>query len=266
MNIKEYISSGILEAYVLGELDADESANVEKNLMLYPELKYEVAQIEEAQEKFIMHAAMQPPVDVKQKLFGRINEKKPAATSVRLESPTLRLWKLAAAASVTLAIIACYLAYEYRLRWRNSESSLSALIAQNEKIAQDYNQVNERLNKLENDLEVKDNPQFTRVVLEGTENAPGAMAYVYWNRSSNEVYLSIKNMKTLARENQYQLWAIIDGKPVDAGVFDVNTAGLLKMKRIGRGATTFAVTIEPLGGKYSPSLQTLQVIGTVGKG
>jgi anti-sigma-K factor RskA len=92
------------------------------------------------------------------------------------------------------------------------------------------------------------------------------MAYVYWNESTEEVYLSIQNMRTLAQENQYQLWAIIDGKPVDAGVFDTNLAGLLKMKAIGNGAAAFAVTVEPRGGKASPTLETMQVVGNVVKG
>jgi len=92
------------------------------------------------------------------------------------------------------------------------------------------------------------------------------MAYVYWNGSTQEVYLDIQNMKELAQENQYQLWAIIDGKPVDAGVFDGNLTGLVKMKGIGTGAAAFAVTIEPRGGKASPTLETMQVVGNVVKG
>jgi anti-sigma-K factor RskA len=139
-------------------------------------------------------------------------------------------------------------------------------VAQNQRIGQEYNQVNERLNKIETDLKVMDDPDFKRVVMKGTPNSPQSLASVYWNENSKEVYLSIQNMKELARENQYQLWAIIDGKPVDAGVFDGNVAGLLKMKNIGTGAVTFAVTIESRGGKPSPNLQTMQVAGNVDKG
>jgi hypothetical protein len=53
---------------------------------------------------------------------------------------------------------------------------------------------------------------------------------------------------------------------VDAGVFDNNKAGLVKMKDIAPGAATFAVTIEPRGGKQSPTLETMQVAGNVIKG
>ena len=47
MNIKEYISSGVLESYVLGELSAEERVDVEKKLLLYPELKKVLTLIEE---------------------------------------------------------------------------------------------------------------------------------------------------------------------------------------------------------------------------
>ena len=51
MNVEAYISSGILEAYALGELTGQERAEVEKNLALYPALRKELALIEETQEK-----------------------------------------------------------------------------------------------------------------------------------------------------------------------------------------------------------------------
>jgi anti-sigma-K factor RskA len=143
---------------------------------------------------------------------------------------------------------------------------LSELIAQNQRVAQDYNRVNDRLDQIEKDLNIMNNPAFNRVVMKGTANAPGALASVYWNENTREVYLSIQDMKALAQENQYQLWAIIDGKPVDAGVFDPNFDGLLKMKAIQSGAATFAVTVEPRGGQSSPTLETMQVVGNVVKG
>jgi anti-sigma-K factor RskA len=264
LNIEEYISSGILEAYALGELSEREQKEVEKNLSDYPQLKAELARIEEAQEAFLMKAAVQPRTSVKESLFRKINEPKPEAKIVSMPAAGFQLtaWKYAAAASVALAVVSSFLAYTYYGKWRSTENSLSELIAQNQQMAQDYNSVNQRLDKIESDVKVIDNPAFKRVVMKGTENAPDAMAYVYWNESTNEVYLSIQNMRTLATENQYQLWAIVDGKPVDAGVFDSTVAGLLQMKSLA-GAATFAVTIEPRGGKPAPSLETLQVIGNI---
>jgi anti-sigma-K factor RskA len=269
VNVEAYISSGVLEAYALGELSDQERFEVEKNLRLYPEIKRELTKIEEAQEKLLMEASIQPRTAVKASLFAKIDQQKPEAKILPLpptEPIAISFWKFAAAASVTVALISSYLAYDYWNKWKKTANSLTELIAQNQRVAEDYNKVNQRLDQIENDLDITNNPAFQRVVMKGTPNAPGALASVYWNESTKEVYLSIQDMKQLAQENQYQLWAIIDGKPVDAGVFDSRDAGLLKMKDIASGASTFAVTIEPRGGKQSPTLETMQVAGNVVKG
>jgi anti-sigma-K factor RskA len=269
VNINEYISSGILEAYALGELSEQERYEVENYLDSHPEIRTELNQIEEIQEQLLMQAAIRPRDTVKAQLFARIDQQAPAGRSVSMAPPSSEssVWKFAAAASITVALVSSYLAYNYYDRWRSTQSDLTELIAQNQRVASDYNQVNQRLDKIESDIKVIDNPAFKRVVMKGTPNAPTATAYVYWNEDTREVYLSVQNMKQLAQENQYQLWAIVDGKPVDAGVFDGTIAGgLLKMKDIGSGAALFAVTVEPRGGKPAPTLETMQVAGPVQKG
>jgi anti-sigma-K factor RskA len=265
VNIQEYISTGILEAYAMGELSEQERMEVEKNLQQYPALRDELAKIEETVEKVLMQTAVKPRAEVKAKLFEKINEK--AETKVvPMRSNSFTGWRYATAASIAIALLSSYLAYNYWGKWKKSESNLTELIAQNQRIAQDYNNVNLRLDKMEMELKVTNNPDFTRVLMKGTPNAPQSLASVYWNAQTKEVYLSIQNMKELSKENQYQLWAIIDGKPVDCGVFDATLAGLLKMKEAFSSPTTFAVTIEPRGGKASPTLETMQVAGNLVKG
>ncbi len=264
MNITEYISSGILESYTLGDLSEKEKGEVDYNLSLYPELKKELLQIEEVQEKLLMQAAIQPRAAVKEKLFEKIKviESKESRLTISSDK-TITLWRYAAAASIALAVMSSYLAYNFYNKWTEASSSLTSLIAQNQQIAQNYNQVNQELNKLEQDIQIMDSPKFKKVVMNGTPNAPSSLAAVYWSPFSKEVYLKIDDLQDLSHDNQYQLWAIIDGKPVDAGVFDGGFDGLLKMKNIDRAVTTFAVTIEPRGGKATPTLETMQVSGNV---
>ena len=243
----------------MGELTEQERSEVEQALLRNPELRQELALVEEAQETLLMKTSVRPNASVKTSLFEKLDNVKPAGNVVRM---TYAFWKYAAAASIALAVLSSYLAYDFHSKWKNSEVSLNNLIARNQQMANDYNQVNQRLDKIEKDLNVIDDPAFRRVIMKGTDSAPGAIASVYWNESSNEVYLSIQNMKTLAQNNQYQLWAIVDGKPVDAGVFDGAFAGLVKMKNIDGTAAAFAVTIEPRGGKPTPTMP-IQVVGNV---
>jgi len=259
LNIKEYISSGILESYALGELSGSERLEVERNLAQYPELRQELALIEETMEAFLMKAGQQPRASVKEKIME-------AATPVRkLEGNVVALWKYATAASIVVAFASSFMAYNFWSNWKETEVNLMELRALNEQVARDYNQVNQRLDDIESQMQVMSNPAFQRVIMKGTANSPEALASVYWNQNTQEVFLSVQNLKALAKDQQYQLWAIVDGKPVDMGVFDspegaTALAGLLKMNT-ARKAAAFAVTIEPRGGKASPSLETMQVLG-----
>lgn len=263
MNIQEYISSGILEAYALGELTDIERAEVEKNVSLHAELRSELSRIEDGQEALLQKLAMAAPSAVKSGVMRAIQKE---IKIIPLDNTVVIRWKYAAAASVVIALGLGYLAYDYRDKWLHSEVALNELIAQNRQVAEDYNRVNLRLDKMENDLNVINNPSFAKVVMKGTPNAPQALASVYWNKETKEIYLSIQNMRELSQEKQYQLWAEIDGKMIDAGVFDGNVAGLIKMKQMFKETVTvFAVTVEPRGGRPEPTVETIQVAGAVTK-
>ena len=246
-----------MEAYLLGEVTAAERAEVDRQLGLHTELREELGKIEATLEAMAMKGAMTPRQEVKRKLLAKIGSAPAEAKIVPLP-----IWKYAAAASIAMALVASYFAYSYRERWVESQTALQNLIAQNQQMAQDYNVVNQKLDKIQSDLSIIESTAFEKVVMKGTANDLKALASVYWNPSTHEAYLSIQNLKEISRENQFQLWAIANGKPVDAGVFDKDFTGLLKMKNV-EGAAAFAVTIEPRGGKVSPTLETMQVMGAL---
>jgi anti-sigma-K factor RskA len=261
VNIQEYIASGILESYALGEVSGPEREGVEKALAQYPEVREELAMVEETLEKVVFASAVEPRASLKEKVMTKVSGSKPEAKAVSL-TVGLPFWRYAAAASFTVALISSYLAFHYNQLWKTDTAELAQIRAQNQRIAEEYNVVNEKLDKLQGDLSIIENTAFTKVVMKGTANDKSALASVYWNATTQEVFLSIQQLKAISNENQFQLWAIVNGKPVDAGVFDLNFAGLLKMKNID-GAAAFAVTVEPRGGKDSPTMETMQVIGSV---
>ncbi|NVJ48559.1 MAG: anti-sigma factor [Cytophagia bacterium] len=272
MNIEEYISSGILEAYALNTLSVEEMREVEDMMAKYPEIKEELNAIELSFEDMAMAAAQAPKRDLKASILDMIEDEPqivepqpqvaPKSEARVVQMPASPIWKYAVAASVAIALMCGYLAVDYRSKWKNSSQAYAQLLATNSQMAQQYNQVNQSLGDLQNDLAVLTNPDFRRIAMPGTDNAPDAYASVYWNQASQELYLNISSLKELAQDQQYQLWAIVDGQPVDAGVFDWNAEGLVRMKNMA-GSAAFAVTIEKRGGSENPSLDTMQVSGTV---
>lgn len=238
----------------------------------YPELRDELEAIELTLEGMAMATQVKPAVDLKQSILDAIEEveEKPeeiAKQDLKSEARVVTMqpspiWKFAVAASVTIALLCGYLAMDYRSKWKNSRLAYDQLLANNSQMAEQYNRVNQKLDELENDLNILSNPEFMRIEMPGTDNAKEAFASVYWNQTSQELYLDIRNLKELAQNEQYQLWAIVDGKPVDAGVFDWNADGLVRMKNMAQ-SVAFAVTIEPRGGSENPTLESMQVYGGV---
>ena len=91
--------------------------------------------------------------------------------------------------------------------------------------------------------------------------APRSSANVYWDSARSDVYLVVKNMPKLPSDQQYQLWALIDKKAKDLGVFDAtDDKVILKMKNTQK-AQAFAITIEKKGGSNSPTLEKMQSMG-----
>jgi anti-sigma-K factor RskA len=65
------------------------------------------------------------------------------------------------------------------------------------------------------------------------------------------------------KAHQYQLWALVGGKPVDLGVFDSGADTLTNIKEMKSlaSADAFAVTLEPRGGSVNPTMDQMMVIG-----
>jgi len=117
------------------------------------------------------------------------------------------------------------------------------------------------LNQIVEEQKIVKDPNTTVVNMVGTQVAPHSSANIYWDSTSTSVFLVVKNMPKLPSDQQYQLWALIDGKPKDLGVFDASEDKvILKMKNTQK-AQAFAITIEQKGGSPSPTLQKMQSLG-----
>ena len=259
MNTEDYIASGILESYVLGHLSLQESKEVEERLANDELLRAEVRKIELSIENLAFASAVEPPAEIQSKLMAKIR------TEEKQLSSSTGWMKLAMAASVSLAILTSVVAINYRTRWKDAELRISDLVASSNRIAENSQTVSRELSSLKSAMAVASSADFKRISLKGTPNSPDAIATVYWNPDSRAVFLDARSLKALPNEKQYQLWAIVNGEPVDMGVVKQEEASslLAKMKTLEKDAAAFAITIEPEGGSRLPSLETMQVIGNV---
>jgi hypothetical protein len=267
VNIKDYISSGIIESYVLGLASPAERVEFEELCRQYPELVTARTEFELVLEKQLLaHAPASPAVN--EKLMDAIvrgetsNDAKIVSmdtTTTTTRNSSASRW--VAAASVILLLGAAYFAYDFYNKNKNLEDSNKELQSKVEKMEGAQKQMDEM-------QKMMSNPNVAVVNLVGTTPAK-ASADVYWDttQSIKDVYLVIKNMPKIPNEKQYQLWSIINGpggelQPESMGLFDVGTDGkvILKMSNTKK-ADAFAITIEARGNSGGPDLSQLQSMG-----
>ena len=141
-------------------------------------------------------------------------------------------------------------------RHENLSKVVSTLMREYHELKADTRQKDVRLAVYEDD-------SYKRALLAGTERAEDASATVYWSAESNEVFIKIHSIPVPAEGLQYQLWALQDGTPINAGILASNKE-LQKVLSISGEAQAFAITLEPLGGRETPTLEQLYLQGSVG--
>jgi anti-sigma-K factor RskA len=250
VNIEEYISSGIIESYVLGLASEPERAEFERYARQYPELAAARDRFELILEQLVKQGAQEPPVGTREKIWSDLGQHAaPVPKIVNMQSRNRRSPFLSwvAAASFFLFVISGFLVYYLYHSNRELKTANRDLTVQLDKVAQE--------DKIMHD------PSMMVVNMVGLKGSP-ASANIYWDSTSANVYMVIKNMPQLPTDKQYQLWALLDNKQVDLGLFDAprDNRLMLKMRNTQR-ADAFAITIENRGNTGGPTLPNLQAMG-----
>lgn len=265
MNINEYISSGILELYVTGDLSQAERLEVEALAAKHPEIRKELTAIEEAMEKYAMLHAVEPPASTLNTILNKIEQTqqkevkgKIVQMSPQPKSNTLRL--LAYAASILLFLSVAVNIYYFN-KYKTVSSELADIRQDNTFMAGEMETLKANYQNLESEVNIVKNPDFIAITMKGLPISPASSSVVYWDKDNGDLYVNANNLPAPGPGKQYQLWALKDGKPIDAGVFDIN-GNIQQMKHISE-ADAFAVTLEPVGGSVAPTLEQLYVFAGV---
>jgi anti-sigma-K factor RskA len=271
LNLKEYISSGIVESYVLGLAGPQERAEFESLCLDHPEVRQAREAFEQLLEKQALEQSILPPANLKSKIVAEIEIEKDRgpkyARSKTSPKPVIKAgWvRYFAAASVLLLIGSTGLNFYFLSQYKKYITKYDELLALQGQTATANQALQTKLQDYDQAMRHIKDPVMAIVKLGGVAGSPSphSMATVYWDTLSRDVYLLVNSLPQASQDMQYQLWAMVDGKPVDAGIFD-NQEGfaLVKMKNIPQ-AQAFAITLEKRGGSSSPSMDALYVMGKV---
>jgi anti-sigma-K factor RskA len=266
VNIQEYISSGIVESYVLGLADEAERAQFEQMCTQHTEVRAARDAFELSLEQHAIAAAVAPPARVREAVLQQLATG-PDADAGKIAAPVVQLrpikrgavpmaMRYVAAASIVMLLGSVGLNVYYFNRYQDFSKRYDQLLAQQTELAKNNEALQTKLGNYESTVKALNSPYMAQIKMEGSavpaSPAPDGKATILWDTRTKDVYLMVNNLPQPQAGMQYQLWAIVDNQPVDAGMLEMDKGHMMvKMKNIPR-AQLFAITLEQQGGSPTP--------------
>lgn len=301
MDVQRYISSGIIENHIAGLLSEPESREVVSAMQQYPEVGAAADAVQQDMEYYIQLWAHKPPAGIKRQLMERLRTadvaEAPAATAapetvkektvkekavgqkavkeketydnpfpedIKEGASPLRIWQYSTAAAVLLllgSVTMNVISYGDSVGARQENASLQSEQAA---LNTEKDALKEQLESVHKEMAIMKDPSFKWTRMPAVGKHTGIVATVGWNPQSKETFILAQALPEPPADKQYQLWAIVNGKPIDAGVFELGDKAhsIQKVKPVDN-AQVFAVTLEKKGGSPSPTLDQMFVAGKV---
>jgi anti-sigma-K factor RskA len=270
VNVKEYIASGIVESYVLGLATPEEMAEFERMCAAHHEVLLAREAFEKQLEQHAVNNGIAPPVHLQSQIFADLQVEADKLRSngfvadhqreeTRAPVVTMRWWKYAAVAAILLFAGSAALNFYFLNRFRTYKD---LYLASQTEMANNRKAMQAQMTAYANSMEIVRDTSMAVVRMKGMTNYPQSMATVYWDKQTKDVYLLVNNLPKPAAGKQYQLWAIVDGRPVDAGMLNWNDANLVALMKNIPQAQAFAITLEDEGGHPAPQGE-MYVLGNI---
>jgi anti-sigma-K factor RskA len=281
VDVQRYISSGIIESHVAGLVSDSEAREVEAAIQQYPEIKAAADAVRQDMERYVQMWAVKPPAGLKQQLMARLNEvekeeevlpvveekqesEEEETRFIMPQIPVLKMWQYAAVAAGALLVVSAGMNIVYMGRADALGEKIAKAEEEHVALSAEKSAFADRYQQTQKELDLLKDPAFKWIKMQAVGKHTDIVATICWNPATKEAYILPQTLPEPPEDKQYQLWAIVNGKPIDAGVFQLGNMAkaLQKMKEV-TSAQVFAVTLEKKGGSETPSLDQMFVAGKV---
>lgn len=270
----------------MGFVSEQERQEVQCLSKIYPEINEVLQASENVMSTWAAGFAEAPPAHLRAKILDNLPAQdepdlSEASTQVKDNSKVISMtqesapaekgpqsktnyWSYAAAIAFLFGALMVWQWQDARQQSVKMNEQLAAQEQTLDAMKADMQSLNTEMENKESLLAVVSDPEVQKIVMGPAKEDMNATAAMYWNKSSRKAYFHRLALPAEPSDSQYQLWAIVGGKPQSLGMISLERN--VAWQEIGEveGAQAFAITLEPMGGSESPTLENMMVIGTVG--
>jgi len=276
VDIREYIESGKLEAYLLGALQDEEALQVAADIAMYPELATECRSLEATMLQYHTANARTPNPALQDRVWNTIaNTADSSAISFDEDAPApnpkqipltgankLQLnWKIAAGLILLAGSIAMNLLLMQQRS--SSEAKITALATKMDSMQAQQLQLASIVGEYRKATEMMADTGVQTIVMHTILKGHPMAATLYISKTTGEAFVAMDALPEPPKGMQYQMWAIKDGKPMDMGMLASNMANTPAVQRVAKmiDGQAFAISLEKEGGSPTPTAENIYVLG-----
>jgi anti-sigma-K factor RskA len=253
MDINNYIASGIIEMYVMGICSAEEKAELELLRLKYPELNEAVLQFETAFENNLLNNVTEPGSAADERILQSLKALQTPVININTHQTAVKKmsWlRPVAAAAILLFIASSILNYTLLKKTKAQQLAL--------------NEIKKTTSLPETDYAILKNPSITPVAMYGVVPHSICRCTMFWDKKTGKAYIMIHHLVPSTPERKYQLWAMVNDKPVSVGMVNDEIRGrFIEIQNIPEGATAFKVTLENAAGADTPTDEQTYLYGKI---
>ena len=226
----------MIPAHALSTLDSADERALNEHLEACAECRRDLGEWEAVAASLALSAdPIEPSAEVRRNLLTEIQSEKSASNVIPLKRPQRNLWNslgsLGSIAAVILfaaLIIAVIVLWQQNRTLREQNETFQLLTAPGTRVAQ----------------------------LSGTPEASGATAKLAYDQNGRAILIA-DGLPRAPAGKEYQLWFIVNNKPVPGKTFapDNRGRGVVRdqVPAAARKSAVFAITLEPAGGVAAPT-------------
>ncbi len=242
--IRIFLDTDLLEKYLLGTTNTEETLQVERYIAMYPEVRKIYNELQDNLETFAKIHAVKAPEGLRAKILH----------TIRAQNAGRRRFRRYAIAASVAALLFAGSSYFF---WNQNQNLQMENTIVNNKIKDLEEDMREQLEDVRNQFIVLNNPQTRKYMVNGNKKAKELKAVAYINPVKKLAYINVRNLPNLPEDFDYQMWAEVNGEMVNLGVIrNVDDKDKLRALPYAKNAVSY-ITIEPKGGNDTPTVQNI---------
>jgi anti-sigma-K factor RskA len=251
MDSQEFIKSGKIEAYVMGLCSTEERVEVEELRLTHPEINQAVSLFETALEKQFLATSTQTGDALDRKILQSLAALQTPVVPIQQAKIKNSNW-LKPVAAAAIVLFAASSIFNYTLYNKTKEQQ--EVLAQKQK----------EISLPPADYSILKNPTITPVAMYGVGLHAICRCTMFWDKKTGKAYIMIHHLIPSSPNNNYQLWANVNGQPVSVGIInDKIRDRFIEVTNVPKEATGFSVTLEKSGGNNTPTVDQTYLIGNI---